>query len=79
MELHIFVDASDKAMAAVAYAWPLRGAVEGRGALIQARIKAAPLKTKSIPRQELDTAVLGTRILDIIRSSECWAIDRVTM
>ena len=40
VHLHIFVDASDKAMAAVVYACPLQS--KRKAAFIQARIKAAP-------------------------------------
>ena len=60
--LHIFVDASRIAFAACAY---LRVAYEDNtasSALIMAKTRVAPLKSKSIPRLELDSALLGAQL-----------------
>ncbi|XP_058467435.1 uncharacterized protein LOC131440300 [Malaya genurostris] len=68
LQLHMFVDASEEAYACVAY---LRAEVyDGvQVALVAAKSKVAPLKTLSIPKLELQAAVLGTRLQKTIRST----------
>ncbi|XP_055605098.1 uncharacterized protein LOC129753322 [Uranotaenia lowii] len=61
LELHIFVDASEDAYAAVAY-FRISYREEFKCNLISAKTKVAPLKHCSIPRLELMAAVLGTRL-----------------
>ncbi|XP_062535271.1 uncharacterized protein LOC134204461 [Armigeres subalbatus] len=61
VQLHVFVDASEKGYAAVAY---LRFE-EDRSvecAFVMAKTRVAPLKYVSIPRLELQGAVIGTRL-----------------
>ncbi|XP_036346710.1 uncharacterized protein LOC118756026 [Rhagoletis pomonella] len=62
LQLHTFGDASENAFAAVTYwrAKNARGEVEV--AFICAKSKCAPLKPLTVPRLELQAAVLGTRL-----------------
>ncbi|XP_036334764.1 uncharacterized protein LOC118745419 [Rhagoletis pomonella] len=61
VEIHTFVDASEYAYAAVCYLRVLRcGAVDVP--LVAAKSKVAPLKPISIPRMELQAAVIGLRL-----------------
>ncbi|XP_067634502.1 uncharacterized protein [Eurosta solidaginis] len=65
LQLHVFVDASEEAYAAVCY-WRFTTSEGIRTALICAKTKCAPLKTTSIPRLELQAAVLGTRMAQMV-------------
>ncbi|XP_036320990.1 uncharacterized protein LOC118735377 [Rhagoletis pomonella] len=62
VELHIFADASEVAYAAVAYWRTLAGAGIIKPIFIAGKTKCAPLKLTSIPRLELQAAVLATRL-----------------
>ncbi|KAJ0177854.1 hypothetical protein K1T71_006727 [Dendrolimus kikuchii] len=66
-ELHIFTDASEQAYAAAAY-WRFErrdGSVSV--ALIAGKAKVAPMKAQSIPRMELQAALIGARLAAEIR------------
>ncbi|XP_058448081.1 uncharacterized protein LOC131432741 [Malaya genurostris] len=65
VELHVFVDASEIAYGAAVY---IRiGAADGpKCSLVMARSKVAPLKHLSIPRLELQAAVMGTRLANSV-------------
>src|SRR5277367_5964549 len=60
-QLHVFSDASEKAFACVAYlrTETRRGV---RVALVAARSRVSPLKTLSIPRLELQAALMASRL-----------------
>ena len=62
VKLHTFVDASDRAYAACVYLQ-----TPTTIALISAKSKVAPIKLLSIPRLELQAAVLGTRLVDTVK------------
>ncbi|XP_055542958.1 uncharacterized protein LOC129728540 [Wyeomyia smithii] len=64
-QIHVFVDASENAYACVAY---LRSDTNGdiRCTFIEAKTKVAPLKPVSIPRLELQAALIGSRMLENI-------------
>ncbi|XP_058448642.1 uncharacterized protein LOC131428613 [Malaya genurostris] len=68
VEAHLFVDASELACAAVLY---LRFCSSGgpRCVLVAAKTKVSPLKPLSIPRLELQAAMIGTRLMDSVLKS----------
>ncbi|XP_055622973.1 uncharacterized protein LOC129766466 [Toxorhynchites rutilus septentrionalis] len=65
VQVHVLTDASEEAYACVAY---LRVATRdgGRCAFLTAKTKVAPLKPLSIPRLELQAAMLGARLMQTI-------------
>lgn len=62
IELHVFVDASSKAFAAVAYYRNLTKNTVTTS-LVSSKSKCAPLKVVSIPRIELQAALLGVILM----------------
>ncbi|XP_063826507.1 uncharacterized protein LOC135075990 [Ostrinia nubilalis] len=66
LQLHVFVDASETAYAAALY-WRVEDN-DGRAhtTLVLAKSRVAPLKTTSIPRLELQAAVMGTRMASCV-------------
>ncbi|XP_041784360.1 uncharacterized protein LOC121602553 isoform X2 [Anopheles merus] len=75
IELHIFCDASENGMAAVAYfRFERDGLIEC--ALVGSKTKVAPISFTSIPRLELQAAVIGTRLAQTIKSSHRLQITR---
>lgn len=76
-QLHIFCDASQDAYAAAAY-WRLEmedGTIHV--VLAAAKSKVAPIKTQSIPRLELQAALVGVRLADTIQREHRWEADDV--
>ncbi|XP_067625507.1 uncharacterized protein [Eurosta solidaginis] len=67
LQLHVFVDASEDAFAAVAYWRSCNSFGDVEVAFVCAKSKCAPMKTLTIPRLELQAAVLGTRLMQCIR------------
>ncbi|XP_076284663.1 uncharacterized protein LOC143211104 [Lasioglossum baleicum] len=74
LQLHVFVDASEKAYAAAAYlrASSLHGS---QVILVAAKTKTAPLKNVSLPRLELCATVLGARLLQRVKREIQMTID----
>lgn len=77
IELHILVDASEKAYAAVGY---FRTADNGvvNVTMIGAKTRVAPLKLLSIPRLELEACVLGARLSKSITENHSFQIESCT-
>ncbi|XP_065197565.1 uncharacterized protein LOC135829088 [Sycon ciliatum] len=77
IQLHVFADASEKAYGAAAY-WR----VENHGTQlavspVAAKARVAPLKPASIPRLELQAAVLASRLSSTVREQLRISIPRV--
>ncbi|XP_048481522.1 uncharacterized protein LOC125489539 [Plutella xylostella] len=64
LQLHIFCDATTQAMCAVAY-WRWETNVI-RTAFVSSKCRVAPVKHMSVPRLELQAALLGARLADNI-------------
>lgn len=69
IQLHVFCDASEDAFAAVAYLRSEQkcGRVEVR--IVCSKTRVSPKRPLSIPKLELQAAVLGTRLADHLRST----------
>lgn len=65
LQLHIFADASEEAFAAVGY-WRIVSDGRCELAFVAGKVKCAPLKKLSVPRLELQAAVLATRLYTTI-------------
>ncbi|XP_055615247.1 uncharacterized protein LOC129761547 [Toxorhynchites rutilus septentrionalis] len=75
VQMHTFVDASESGFAAVVYLrFENHDTVEC--ALVSAKTRVAPLKFLSIPRSELQAAVIGVRLADTISKSLSIAVSR---
>ncbi|XP_055614748.1 uncharacterized protein LOC129761071 [Toxorhynchites rutilus septentrionalis] len=75
IQLHTSVDASEEGYAAVCYfRFEERGQVEC--ALIGAKSRVAPLKFTSIPRLELQAAVVGSRLASNIQQGHTYNINK---
>ncbi|XP_065092105.1 uncharacterized protein LOC135712935 [Ochlerotatus camptorhynchus] len=66
LQLHVVSDASKGAYGCAAYFRALVGGTI-RCVLVTSRVKVAPLKPLSVPRLELQVAVLGTRLASAVR------------
>lgn len=69
LQLHIFVDASEAAFSAVAYFRVINGDGIPECSIIAAKTKVAPLRPLSIPRLELQAAVLGSRLMSSVQKN----------
>lgn len=76
VDLHVFVDASETAIAAVVYVVQQQDEQVIRS-IVLSKCLVAPIKTKSIPRLELDAAVLGVRVVKILLAANPWSVSRI--
>lgn len=65
VELHVFSDASEAAMGAVAYVIN-RSGKHASSNLVTSRSKVAPIKKSTIPRLELNAAVLAAKLASML-------------
>lgn len=65
VQLHCFADASEEAFAAALY-WRIRHGSEYTVAFIVGKTRCAPLKLLSVPRLELQAAVMATRLYNTV-------------
>ncbi|XP_017474851.1 PREDICTED: uncharacterized protein LOC108365359 [Rhagoletis zephyria] len=77
IQLHIFVDASSCGYAAVAYL-RVRRANKIDDTLVCAKSRCAPLKGMTIPRLELQAAVLGCRLKEPLERCHDFRVDNTT-
>ncbi|XP_049294136.1 uncharacterized protein LOC125769445 [Anopheles funestus] len=75
IQLHIFVDAGKDGFAAVGY-FRFESEDHREVVLIGAKTRVAPLKYTSIPRLELQAAILGVRLMKAIETAHRIKIDR---
>lgn len=75
LQLHTFVDASEKAYAAVVYV-RYKTSDEFKCMIVAAKTKVAPLKPQSIPRLELQAALLGTRLANSLKRMHTIIFDK---
>lgn len=86
VKLHVFVDASEQAFAAVAY-WRITCGARVQLMFICGKTRCAPLKLLTIPRLELQAAVLGARLRKTVlerhdvnvKSSTLWTDSRTVV
>ncbi|XP_047991806.1 uncharacterized protein LOC125230632 [Leguminivora glycinivorella] len=76
--LHIFVDASSQAYAAVAY-WRIERRGEIHVSLIAAKAKVGQTRAISIPRAELQSALIGARLKKTILEQHRYEVEEVVM
>ena len=68
VQLHVFTDASISAFAAVIYARPSHTASKSATlTFVLGKSRVAPLKQLSLPKLELEAALLGVRLLQVVR------------
>ena len=65
---HVFVDASSVALAAVAYIRTQKLDESFQISFLLGKCKVAPIKQISVPKLELEAAVLGTRLSTLIQT-----------
>ena len=76
-QLQIFVDTSMAAMAAVAYLRTTNSqATPPQVCFLMGKCKVAPIKQMSVPKMELEAAVIGVRLLQLIQRQMTRTIDQ---
>ncbi|XP_062538071.1 uncharacterized protein LOC134206385 [Armigeres subalbatus] len=76
LQLHVFVDASEAAYSAVAYFRVVDPTGNAECTIVAAKSKVAPLQYLSVPRLELQAAVLGSRLMSSVRKNHSVKVTR---
>ena len=76
-DLHIFCDASQDAFGAVAYITSVTPDDRRSSSMVMSRTRVAPLRQISIVRLELQAAVLGVRMANVIQKELSVKVERV--
>ncbi|XP_073835298.1 uncharacterized protein isoform X2 [Musca autumnalis] len=76
VDLHIFADASEEAMATVAY-WRVVSEVGINVSFVMGKSACAPTRYHTIPKLELQAAVMGVRMKDLIVSNHVKSINKI--
>ncbi|XP_075164613.1 uncharacterized protein LOC142237137 [Haematobia irritans] len=76
VDLHIFADASEEAMATVAY-WRVVSVDEIKVIFVMGKSSCAPTIYHTIPKLELQAAVMGVRMKDLIISNHTKNINKI--
>lgn len=76
VQLHLFVDASEEAFGAVGY-FRIKKNQDLTIVLVMSKAKVAPLKSLSIPRMELQAALMGCRLSKYISEVHDVKMDRI--
>ncbi|XP_065180445.1 uncharacterized protein LOC135811008 [Sycon ciliatum] len=79
LELHVFGDASESAFAAAAYFRLSLPDDSTRVAFVFGKSRVAPLKPVSIPRLELQAALMASRMADTVRKEHDLPTDRIVL
>ncbi|XP_058816425.1 uncharacterized protein LOC131679707 [Topomyia yanbarensis] len=75
VQIHTFVDASENGFAAAVYLRFRQGA-NIESALVAAKTRVAPLRFLSIPRAELQAAVLGVRLTNAVQTALSFKVNQ---
>ncbi|XP_059218365.1 uncharacterized protein LOC131994991 isoform X1 [Stomoxys calcitrans] len=75
VDMHIFVDASEEAMAVVAY-WRMVNSEFVEVAFIMGKTSCAPTRYHTIPKLELQAAVMGVRLKELIMQNHLKNINK---
>ncbi|KAI5637155.1 pao retrotransposon peptidase domain-containing protein [Phthorimaea operculella] len=78
LDIHIFVDASERAYGSCVYVRSINDKGEVSVKLLIAKSRVAPLKPTTIPRLELCAALVGTRLYEKVINSLRTPIDKIT-
>ena len=76
-QLHVFVDASTVALSAVAYIRTQKQDEIFQTSYLLGKCKVAPIKQISVPKLELEAAVLGTRLRTLIETEMTLKFEKV--
>ena len=76
-QLHVFVDASTVALSAVAYIRTQKQDEIFQTSFLLGKCKVAPIRKISVPKLELEAAVLGTRLRTLIETEMTLKFEKV--